>query len=114
NISTRDITTERARLRLLWWFSEFLMSFKHPSFSADAEWRLIQLGRLLDGDGNEVASLWPASFRVRGGRIVSYADLDLTGDRGALAGKLPAVEIVCGPTVHRELGIKVLRELCES
>jgi len=113
-ISTRHIAGERARLPLLLWFSDFLMSFKHPSFSEEAEWRLIQFGRLLDRDGNEAASLWPASFRVRGGRIVSYADLDLTGDRGVLAGKLPAVEIVCGPTVHRELGIKVLRELCES
>ena len=86
-----------------------LMTFKHPSYSEEGEWRLIQFGRVVGGP-----SLWPASFRVRGNQVVPYGDLDLTRSRGSRRGKLPIIEIVCGPTISRERGLKALRQLCES
>lgn len=113
-ISPESIENGEALKILLYAFSSFLMTFKHPSYREEGEWRLIQFGRLLNDDGLEVSSLWPTSFRVRGNQIVPYADLDLTGTAGALEGKLPAVSIVCGPTVNPERGVKMLREFCDS
>jgi hypothetical protein len=114
DVSSSRFDEKRVLFGLFGLFSTHLMSFKHPSYREEGEWRLIQFGRLLDEHGREALSLCPPSFRVRGAQIVTYGDLDLTGSRGKLARKLPAVSIVCGPTIHRERGMKVVRELCES
>ena len=102
---------------LLYLFSDILMALKHPSYAEEREWRLVQFGRYVVPPGgkppkNEI--IWPASFRVRSGRIVPYGDLDLTKSTGPLKGKFPAVEIVCGPTIKRDLGLKALAQFGTS
>ena len=108
-VPSRGADRDEVFERMLELFSEHLMTFKHPSYQEEGEWRLIQFGRFVDGE-----TIWPASFRVRGSQVVPYADIDLTQSKGPLKGKLPVVEIVCGPTISRERGIKALQQLCES
>lgn len=109
-----DRLTEQVEFRLLELFSDVLMTFKHPSYEAEGEWRLVQFGRVLAGYGSPEMVVTPPHFRVRKDGIIPYADLDLTRSQGTLRGKLPVVEIVCGPTVHRERGLKAIRQLAEA
>ncbi len=93
-----------------------LIIFKHPSYKEEHEWRLIQFGRYVGSKERRLTEelICPTRFRVRGGQIIPYVDLDLTGSAGRLHGKLPVAEIVCGPTIRPELGIKALSQLCDS
>jgi len=102
---------------LLTLFSDYLVTFKNPSYREEQEWRLIQFGRYVGSTKRRLTEgevIWPTCFRVRKGQILPYVDLDLTGSSGRLHGKLPVNEIVCGPTIRRELGIKALSQLCDS
>ncbi len=103
---------------LLQLFADSLIVFKHPSYEEEQEWRLIQFGRYVGGSTKrgltESDAILPTHFRVRGGQIIPYVDLDLTGSAGRLHGKLPVAQIVCGPTIRPELGIKALSQLCDS
>lgn len=103
------VEVEEAKLPLLDLFSTHLMTFKNPNYSEEGEWRLIQFGRYTDDSW-----VLPMKFRVRGGQIVPYADIDLTRSKGRLRGKLPIRSIVFGPSVNPERARKALTFLCES
>lgn len=92
-------------------FSEAVVSFKDAAYAEEDEWRLIQFGRAWHGSR---AWLHPVEFRERKGRIIPYADLDLSKSRGAYASKLPISEIVHGPTQDVERSGKALRLLAEA
>jgi len=97
---------------LFWrFFSEAVISFKDPAYDEEGEWRLIQFGRVFSSTRQW---MHPVEFRERRGRIVPYADLDLSRSTGPYAGKLPVREIVHGPTQDPERSGKALRLLVEA
>ena len=104
-----NASLEQAEYALLFLFSDHLMFFKDPNYDEEGEWRLVLFGRHTDNSW-----VWPAKYRVRGGQVVPYADFDLTGSKGRLAGKLPINTIVCGPGVNWPRARKSLTSLCES
>jgi hypothetical protein len=93
-------------------FSEAIISFKDQAYSEEGEWRLVQFGRALQG--GQVLWKHPVQFRDRKGKVVPYADLDLSSRRGAYAGKLPIREIVHGPTQDSERSGKAIRILLDG
>jgi hypothetical protein len=93
-------------------FSEAIISFKDVAYTEEGEWRLVQFGRALQG--GEVLWKHPVEFRDRKGKVVPYADLDLSGSRGPYAGKLPIREIVHGPTQDPERSGKAIRILLDG
>lgn len=66
----------------------FLLSYKHPAFSEEAERRIIRLGHPADNDLK--ASL---NFRKLNGLLIPYTEVKLK----------PIISITAGPTAHREL-----------
>ena len=107
--SVLKASLEEAEYALLFLFSDHLMNFKDSSYAEEGEWRLLLFGRHTDNSW-----VWPTKYRVRGGQIVPYADLDLTQSKGPLKGRLPINAIVCGPSVNWHRARKSLSSLCES
>ncbi len=79
---------------LAYWFfcSRALLSFKHPAFAEESEWRLT-LNRF-----DVAASNLEYRFFARGGGVVPYVALDLAKDRDSM----PLETVVLGP--GQELG----------
>jgi hypothetical protein len=79
------------------WVADFVVEllrmapiYKHPTFEAEREWRLIYQGRSFG------APNLPLKFRQVRSLVVPYVELPLTfGDDG-----FPIVEILVGPTPH--------------
>jgi hypothetical protein len=92
---------------------EGLVSFKHPAFAEEGEWRLIQQGRI------QRRAVCRSAFRTRGGRIVSYTPLIFHGqpipDGGGhpRPNDFPVASITCGPTLDAEGAQRALRMLLE-
>ncbi len=78
---------------------------KHPSFSAEAEWRLIAYELRGPGTPHGEGPAGRTFFRSAGGRVVPYKKLTFD--------VLPAFEVVLGascPMVYDDLGVLVLME----
>src|SRR5688572_30131582 len=89
----------------------WLVSFKHPSYREEREWRLIQFGRQFRGDPSHenVIWSWRAKVRPRGGAAVPCADLNLTPEQTAQH-KGPLIRrIVFGPRVDAPRGETAVR-----
>ena len=70
---------------------------------------MIQFGREFEGDpslGN-LKWWWPAKFRSRGGKVIPYADLDLTRSNPLIR------HIVLGPSVDKHRGKSAVELCCE-
>jgi len=82
-------------------FIEFAPFFKHPSFSEEREWRLIERPKILFGDEQ-------TKFREGKSFLIPYREISLTDDDD----KFPLQKICIGPTHHYELSkISVTRLL---
>jgi hypothetical protein len=85
--------------------TELLCSFKHESFKEEGEWRLIYDFQR----DNDVDLL---KFRAGKGYPVPYLEMPLSLQREGMP-KSPLVEIIHGPTLHKELTSKSLELMLE-
>lgn len=96
-----DIERNGLRMALRQVVSETLPFLKHPSFRAEAEWRLLALSV-----GEDDARI---SFRERNGRLFPYLIFSCRCIEGHAADCLPISEIVHGPQVPIDLESPALR-----
>lgn len=86
--------------------------FKHPSFEAENEWRLLVKGS--PGDSG-VFSNRKLNHRAGRGRIVPYLELDISKEYDGFGkesdGTLPIQSITCGPSASEELALAGLDSL---
>jgi hypothetical protein len=93
---------------------ECLVCFKHPGFSEEQEWRLIQQGRVSNTD------VCKQSFRSKSGRIVSFATLTYRANETARrspkrkSNHFPISSITYGPTLDTEASERALQLLLQS
>ena len=81
---------------------------KHPSFSEEREWRIVY-------ERSSDQGLFPVMHRTSRGLIVPYVELEVPGAVGEMAGRMPIVEVCCGPTAEPELkqdGVKRFVQFC--
>jgi hypothetical protein len=90
----------------LWAFSfRAFVSFKHPSFSEEQEWRLTIHSRDLEID----ETLGGLRFRAAHGRVIPYAAINLA----ASDGRLPIASVMIGPG-QREGAARPIRLVLEA
>jgi hypothetical protein len=85
---------------------EFLVTFKHPAFYEEQEWRVIVAFR----PSEQLKSLFSRESR---GVLVPYLSLELDVPDKDLP-ILPVIEVVHGPTLHPDLTQKSLHSLLEQ
>jgi hypothetical protein len=84
--------------------AECLITFKDAAYHEEREWRAIQFG--IDAP--------PAKFRIRGGAIVPYVELDLRAVHGPAPGRVPIRTITYGPTLEPSTSDRALKMLCAT
>jgi hypothetical protein len=99
----RDTSAQTINLLLY----QCLVSFKHPGFQEEEEWRIIQQGRIGDVD------ICAEGFRSRAGRIVHYAALSHQNDRNRTH-ELPIATITFGPTLDPQATARALDLLVKN
>lgn len=93
--ATHVIAVFCEHLRFL--FTEMLCCFKNPSFAEEKEWRAAYIMfKDFEEDGTQL------QFRISGGSLIPFLDLDLSPSEGLFSGKLPIARIVHGPPLHPE------------
>ena len=99
---------------------DYLPCFKHPSFEAKREWRIVQncdvyeeYEFLPNYDGYKGKNLGRLKFRPAAGTIAPYVDLEIQFGPPPFWGKLPIVSVMHGPTQHPALAKESLRMLLE-
>jgi hypothetical protein len=84
-----------------------LVTFKHPAYEAEEEWRAISIYER-DVPAGEL------HFRGQGALLVPYVKLDLSPSAGHQTGRIPITEVIYGPTMHPQLTEKSLRLLLDK
>lgn len=109
-----DLWNDYSGHTLLFLIYQCLVSFKHPGFKEEEEWRFIQQGRIGDED------LCAEGFRSRSGKIVHYASLSRPAaadpeknDKKQLAG-MPISTITFGPTLDAVATERTLQLLIKN
>lgn len=92
-------------IRFNWFLSQSLRCFKHPAYTEEAEWRVIQVGTAPTG----VRAVQP-NFRAGRRGVVEYVELDLPG-----GGERLPLEVICyGPTLDDTITDRSLNLLCRG
>jgi hypothetical protein len=81
---------------LLALFGGMLFCFKSEAFSEEKEWRIVEL-RL------SPKLIYDLQFRISGGHLIPYVDLDLTTTQEPFSGRLSIARVVHGPTLNPAL-----------
>lgn len=89
---------------------DILLSFKHPSFSQEEEWRLIEPFHAIERDHHSRR----LKFRVIASDIVPFVELDISPAAGVNTGRLPVKEINLGPISHPDLSERTTSMLLEK
>jgi hypothetical protein len=84
-----------------------LVTFKHPAYEAEEEWRAISIYER-DVPTTEL------QFRAQGSLLIPYVKLDLSPSAGHQTGKIPISEVIYGPTMNPPLTEKSLRLLLDK
>jgi hypothetical protein len=83
---------------------ELLVTFKHPAFEQEHEWRVIFLDRI--GADNGLESV---KFRPSANFLVPYVEVDISAQAGGGANKLPLAEVIVGPTGNPDLSVASMK-----
>jgi hypothetical protein len=83
------------------------LSFKHPAFAEEAEWRIIRLS-VRDGTPGTVVT---PQFRPRAGGLLPFTPLSLERDGDT---DPPIAELVVGPSAHPDLAVNAIRQLLKA
>ncbi|WP_162991244.1 DUF2971 domain-containing protein [Biomaibacter acetigenes] len=106
NIKDSDETVEKNDLieqfviSLAYQFADYMLWFKHPTFSEEKEWRAIRFHHSYLWDSVDYSSL---EFKIITGRVVPYMTLKASGSNGNIIKKLPITKIIHGPTLNPDL-----------
>ncbi|SFJ54474.1 Protein of unknown function [Paenibacillus sp. UNC496MF] len=83
--------------------TELIISFKHPTFSEEKEWRSVYIDKDPYRTFDENVKQPNLKFRVGNNKIIPYVALPLYAKVGVNQGNLPIENITCGPTLQSDL-----------
>lgn len=91
---------------------EFVYCFKHPGFTEEQEWRLVQRVVPYKTADKSLVTIEGASFRVSSGLLVPYIELNI-GEQDGNDGlwRLPLEQINIGPTLRQDLAESSLQQI---
>lgn len=104
-LSESDDISEKSELanEIMMHLVEYMLMFKHPSFSEEKEWRIIQVAKIED-----------VKFRTSNNILVPYIEIDLSLKDDFGQSHLPLSDIVIGPTNNPKRAKGSIEWLCDK
>lgn len=104
-LSEPDDISENPKLvnEIMMHLLEYMLMFKHPSFSEEKEWRIVQMAKIED-----------VQFRTSNNVLIPYIEIDLSLKDDLGQSHLPLSDIVIGPTNNPKRAKGSIEWLCNK